>query len=266
MTKAKNSDGHEPIDEESPNDLRVHLQNRRVVRTPFLNVIMGGSPPCGDSVRSVKDHRRQAATSKKWPSKPENDPSITFSSDDAIGVHLPHNDPLLVEVGIAKCDVAKILVDTGSSVDLIFCDTLDRMGVDLHDMKPSSRSLTRFNGASEMMIGTIKLPVYACGVTHTVKFSVIQTKAPYNAILGTPWLHSMMAISSTYHQCVKFPGPNGQVQTLRGDQWAAHDLLIATLKMQQLTPRINAIAKKIQPQKDEILEVVIDDLDQSKVV
>lgn len=81
---------------------------------------MGGSPPYEDSVRSVKDHRRQAITSKKWPSKPENDSSITFSPDDAIGVHLPHNDPLLVEVGIVKCDVAKVLIDTGSSADLIF--------------------------------------------------------------------------------------------------------------------------------------------------
>ncbi|XP_013624530.1 PREDICTED: uncharacterized protein LOC106330636 [Brassica oleracea var. oleracea] len=227
---------------------------------------MGGSPPCGDSVRSVKDHRRQAVASNKWPSKPENDSSITFSPDDAIGVHLPHNDPLLVEVGIAKCDVAKVLIDTGSSVDLIFRDTLDKMGVDLRDMKPSSRSLTGFNGASETMIGTIKLPVYACGVIRTVKFSVIRTKAPYNAILGTPWLHSVKAVSSTYHLCVKFPGLNGEVQTLRGDQQAARELLIATVKMQQSTPRINAIEKQIQPQKDEILEVTIDDSDKSKVV
>ena len=116
------------------------------------------------------------------------------------------------------------------------------------------------------MIGAIKLLVYACGVTRTVKFSVIRTKAPYNAILGTPWLHSMKAISSTYHKCVKFPGPNGQVQALRGDQQAACDLLIATVKMQQSTPRINAISKQIQPKKDEILEVTIDDSDQSKVV
>ena len=175
-----------PIVEESPSDLRTQLRNKLIIEPNFLNVIMGGSPPCGDSVRSVKDHRRQEITSKKWPSKPENDSSITFSPDDAIGVHLPHNDPLLVEVGIAKCDVAKVLIDTGSSVDLIFRDTLDKMGVDLRDMKPSSRSLTGFNRASETMIGTIKLPVYACGVTRTVKFSVIRTKAPYNAILGTP--------------------------------------------------------------------------------
>ena len=36
--------------------------------------------------------------------------------------------------------------------------------------------------------------------------------------------------------------------------------------MQQSTPRINAVAKQIQPQKDDILEVTIDDSDESKVV
>ena len=65
---------------------------------------------------------------------------------------------------------------------------------------------------------------------------------------------------------MKFLGPNGQVQTLRGEQQATRDLLIATVKMQQSTPRINAVAKQNQPQKDEILEVTIDDSDESKVV
>ena len=111
----------------------------------------------------------------------------------------PHNDPLLVELGIAICDVANVLIDACSSVDLIFRVTLDKMGVDLRDMKPSSRSLTGFNGASETMIGTIKLPVYADGVTRTVKLSMIHTTTPYNGILGTPWLHSTKEISSTYH-------------------------------------------------------------------
>lgn len=95
------------------------------------------------------------------------------------------------------------------------------MRVNLSDMKPSSRSLTGFNGASEVMIGTIRLPVYACSVIRTVKFSFISTKTPYNAILGTPWLHWMKAISWSYHQCVKFPGQDDQIRTLRGDQKAA---------------------------------------------
>ncbi|XP_013589574.1 PREDICTED: uncharacterized protein LOC106298015 [Brassica oleracea var. oleracea] len=230
---------------------------------------MGGSPPCGDSVRAVKDYRRQAITAQKWPSQVEADHQISFSAADTHGISMPHNDLHLIDIGIGKCQVTKVLVDTCSSVDLIFQDTLDKMGVDLRDMKPSSRTLTRFNGSSEKMIGTIRLPVYAGDVTRTVKFSVIRAKAPYNAILGTPWLHSMKAIPSTYHQCVKFPGKDGTTQTIRGDQRAARELLIAAVKLQQSPSLVNAVTKpihKIHPQKEEILEVPIDEADPSKVV
>jgi len=230
---------------------------------------MGGSPPNGDSVRSVKDYRRQVATSQKWPTKPTSHPPITFSPDDAVGVHAPHNDPLLVVLGIGEYDVTKILIDTGSSVDLIFRETLQKMGVDLDDIKASSRTLTGFNGSSETILGTIRLPVRACGVTRTVKFAVVSTKAPYHAILGTPWLHSMQAIPSTYHQCVKFPGTDGKIKTLRGDQRAARDLLVATVKLQRSSLSVNSVStptSKVCSQESEVLELPIDDVDQSRIV
>lgn len=91
------------------------------------------------------------------------------------------------------------------------------MEVDLRDMKPSSRTLTGFSGSSEQMLGIIRLPVYAGDIVCTLKFSVIRAKALYNVIPGTPWLHSMKAIPSTYHECVKFPGKDGGTQTIRGD-------------------------------------------------
>ncbi|XP_013617422.1 PREDICTED: uncharacterized protein LOC106323924 [Brassica oleracea var. oleracea] len=142
------------------------------------------------------------------------------------------------------------------------------MRVDLRYMKPSSRTLNGFNGASKQMIG-IHLPVYAGGITRTVKFSVIRPKAPYNAILGTPWLHSMKAVPSTYHQCVKFPGKDGKTQTIRGDQQAAKELLIATVKMQQQPSLVNSVSKplhKIYPQKEEVREVAIDESDPTKII
>ncbi|KAF8095185.1 hypothetical protein N665_0339s0054 [Sinapis alba] len=230
---------------------------------------MGGSPPYADSVRAIKNYRRQATTSQKWPSQVDDDHHITFSAIDTRGLHTPHNDPLPIDIGIGECEVTKVLVDTGSSVDLIFRDTLDKMGIDLRDMKPSSRTLTGFNGASEQMIGRIRLPVYAGDVTRTVKFSIIRTKAPYNAVLGTPWFHSMQAIPSTYNQCIKFLGKNGTTQKVRGDQKAARELLIATVKLQQPTSLVNSVAKltrKIHPQEEEILEVSLDGYDPSKVV
>ncbi|KAF8104327.1 hypothetical protein N665_0174s0013 [Sinapis alba] len=213
------------------NDLQTKIKPEKAQQPPQINVIMGGSPHCGDSVRVVKDYRRQEATYQKWPMKSENDPHIVFSAEDTIGVHSPHNDPLLVKLGVERCDVTKVLIDIGSSVDLIVRDTLDKMGIDLSDVKPSTQSLTVFNGSSETMLGTIRLLVYACGITRTVMFSVISTKAHYNAIMGTPWIHSMKAVVSTYHQCVKFPCSDGKIPPLHGDQQAARDLLIATVKL-----------------------------------
>ncbi|KAF8088713.1 hypothetical protein N665_0532s0073 [Sinapis alba] len=154
--------------EGSSSDLQTQIQSKRAKRCLQINIIMGGSPPCGDSIRSVKDYRAKATTSQKCPVRPENNPQITFSVEDIMGIHMPHNDPLLVEVRIGDCEVTKVLIYTGSLVDLIFRDTLRKMGIDLHDMKPSSRSLIGFNGSSKLMLDTICLSVYACGVTRKI--------------------------------------------------------------------------------------------------
>ncbi|XP_013589138.1 PREDICTED: uncharacterized protein LOC106297449 [Brassica oleracea var. oleracea] len=206
---------------------------------------MGGLPPRGDSVRAIKDYRRQAVTVQKWPTQVKADNHISFSAADTRGISMLHNDPLLIDIGIGECQVTKVVVDTGSSVDFIFRDTLDRMGIDLRDMKPSSRTLTGFNGSSEQMIETIRLPVYAGDVTWTVKFSVIRAK------------------------CVKFPGKERTTQTIRGDRRAAREQLIAAIKLQQLVSLINSVAKpihKVYPQKEEVREVRIDEADPKKVI
>ncbi|XP_013624188.1 PREDICTED: uncharacterized protein LOC106330226 [Brassica oleracea var. oleracea] len=194
---------------------------------------MGGSSPCGKSVRSVKDYRQQVATSQRWPTRPPNHPPITFSPDDAEGIHVPHNDPLLVVLEIGEYDVTKVLIDTRSSVDLIFRGTLMKMGVDLDDIKPSSKTLTGFNGFSETILGIIRLP----------------------------------AIPSTYHQCVKFPGTDGKIKTLRGDQKAARELLVATVKLQRSSLSVNSVSPptyKACSQEGEVLELPIDDTDPSR--
>lgn len=110
LERSKSKDNLAPPDcdnRSAPEDLRAMLLARRAEIRPQINFIMGHSPPCGNSVRSVKDYRRQADTSQRWPLKPPNDHPITFFADDAIGVHIPHNDPLLVVLGIRAYDVTK---------------------------------------------------------------------------------------------------------------------------------------------------------------
>ncbi|XP_024007921.1 uncharacterized protein LOC112083930 [Eutrema salsugineum] len=181
---------------------------------------MGGLSTYNDSVRSIKKYGRQVMLAQKWqvksPKTAESD-AITFTEADTEGVDMPHNDPLVIELWVADCEVSRILVDTGSSVDLIFKETLDKMDLANHHLKSSVKPLTGFNGDTVYSIGTIRLSVYAAKTTRLVKFVVIDKPAIYNVILGTPRLQFMKAVPSTYHQCLKFPTAFG-VKTIRGSQ------------------------------------------------
>ncbi|KAF8088080.1 hypothetical protein N665_0554s0010 [Sinapis alba] len=132
------------------------------------------------------------------------------------------------------CEVNKRIPTQSHNCSAVADKTLEKLLIDLNDIKPSSRAFTGFNGSSTSLLGTICLNVFAGGVNKLVKFSVIDTKTQYNAILCTPWLHMMKAIPSTYHQCIKFPTKEGTVFTLKGNQRLARSMLISDLKSQQV--------------------------------
>lgn len=104
-------------------------------------------------------------------------------------------------------DVARVFIDIGSTIDVIYKDTLKRMGVDLNDVIPIPKPLMGFAGDTMMTNGTIRLQVAAAGVMKVVDFSVADAPAIYNIIMGTPWMNSMRAVRSTYQLCIKFPTP-----------------------------------------------------------
>ncbi|XP_010462569.1 PREDICTED: uncharacterized protein LOC104743154 [Camelina sativa] len=239
-----------------------------------INMIMGGLTTCRDSVRSIKAYQRGLEVKRDWmaqstPPTTTYEP-ITFTEDDASGLAGPHNDPLVVEMTIGESIVTKILIDTGSSVNVIFKDVLIQMEVDLrtadHDVQP----LTGFDGDTVMTVGTIMLPVYVGGTMHCINFAIIDKPIVYNVILGTPWLHKMKAVASTYHQCVKFPTSRG-IFTLRGDPLIARTCFI--IERQQRSARTFAISDpaeqpdgRVRPNTELIIQVNIDPSDTTRCV
>ena len=131
-----------------------------------------------------------------------------FTGQEAARVLHPHNNAIVVSTSLANNLVRRILIDNGSSADIIFKSALDRMK--LSGMRPT---LTE---------GTIDLPVTfgtpgGLEVTHIVLFLVVDQPSAYNIIIGRPTRNRLKAITSTYHLMMKFPTDKG-IAMMLGDQ------------------------------------------------
>nr|CAN68523.1 hypothetical protein VITISV_025156 [Vitis vinifera] len=148
------------------------------------------------------------------------DGTIIFPPVDPTWTLQPHRDALILSLEIGDFDVRRILIDPGSSADLVQASVMSHMGHTLTGLENPGRILSGFNGSSTTSLGDIVLPVQAGSVTLNVQFSVVQELSPFNVILGRTWLHYMKAIPSTYHQMVSFLTNDGQID-LYGSQLVA---------------------------------------------
>lgn len=76
----------------------------------------------------------------------------------------------------------------------------------------------------------------------------------YNAILGRPVLNQIKAITLTYHLLMCFPIEKG-IREIRGDQVAARECYIATLKGESSTSKKNISIEGLEV-RDERAQVI----------
>ena len=161
-----------------------------------------------------------------------------------IGVHIytprfrpisqhPYDDPLVIRVVIANKTVHKVLVDNGSSADIIFASALDKMGIGREKLKPVNAHLQGFSRERVLPLESIQLVLTLgdppCQATTTVRFLIVDAPSAYNILLGRPSLNVVRAIPSAYHIVIKFPTTNG-VGMVRGNQRIGRDYYSASIK------------------------------------
>ena len=180
------------------------------------------------SIRSAKIGEIQAVSKL-----PRLDTSITFSDLDLEGCQHPHDDPLVVRAVVANKTVHRVLVDNGSSADIIFASAFNKMGIGRERLEPVNTHLLGFSGEKVLPLGSIQLVLTLgeplCQATTTARFLIVDALFAYNILLGRPSLNAIKDIPSAYHMMIKFPTLNG-VGMVRGDQRVARECYSASMK------------------------------------
>ena len=85
---------------------------------------------------------------------PRLDTTITFSDSYMEGFQHPHDDPLVIKAIVANKTIHKVFIDNGSSADIIFASTFDKMGIGREKLEPVSTYLSGFSGERVLPLGS----------------------------------------------------------------------------------------------------------------
>jgi hypothetical protein len=171
------------------------------------------------SARHRKQERREVCLVKvaapvylDWSDK-----HITFNQCDHHDcVPSPGKYPLVVDPIIGNTRLTKVLMDGGSSLNIIYAETLGLLEIDLSTIRAGA---TPFHGIIPgkrvQPLGQLDLPV--CFGTpsnfhrETLMFEVVGFRGTYHAVLGRPCYTKFMAVPNYTYLKLKMPGPNGVI-------------------------------------------------------
>ena len=180
-------------------------------------MIVGGTTVTGSSKKAQKTYLRMVQNVQLTGSVPKiarrESPIIEFSEEDAQRLHHLHDDALVVSIRIEDYNMHRVLVDNGSSADILYYPAFQQMGIGREQLIPTNVPLIGFGGTRVLPLGAITLSVvvgdYPQQIAKDVTFLVVDCSSAYNAILGRPTLNSWKAVTSTYHLMIKFPTDYG---------------------------------------------------------
>ncbi|XP_077249342.1 uncharacterized protein LOC143888829 [Tasmannia lanceolata] len=197
---------------------------------------------------------------KETEGRPEQRPAHHLHEADYGKIDRQHDDAVVVRLTIANFNVSRILVDTGSSVNVLHQDAFTKMHIDKDRLEPVDWSIYGFSGGEIKVRGKIKVPV-TFG-THPVQqnimptFVIVHVPSAYNRIIGMPALNELGAVVSTAHLEMKFPTRHG-IGEVKGDQEKARECYATLLKKKKATKETFSIGgpdPRIEVRRGELVE------------
>jgi hypothetical protein len=186
------------------------------VENVFL--IFGGPTIDMSSRQRKREWHEVLATEKAPPSFLDwSEDAITFSREDHPNrIPNPGQYPLVVDPVIGNARFSKVLMDGGSSLNILYAHTMCLLEIGLDQLRPST---TPFHGVAPgkrvQPLGQIDLPVWFGTPDNyrkeTLTFEVVGFRGAYHAILGRPCYAKFMAVPNYTYLKMKMSGPNGVI-------------------------------------------------------
>jgi hypothetical protein len=171
------------------------------------------------AARHCKQERQEVCSAKvaapvylDWSDKP-----ITFDQGNHPDcVPSPGRYPLVVDPVIGNARLTKVLMDGGSSLNIIYAETLGLLEIDLSTIRADAAP---FHGIvpGKHVLPLGQLDLHVCFGTpsnfrrETLTFEVVGFRGTYHAVLGRPCYAKFMAVSNYTYLKLKMPGPNGVI-------------------------------------------------------
>ncbi|XP_021617952.1 uncharacterized protein LOC110618996 [Manihot esculenta] len=181
--------------------------------------------------------------------------TISFSSEDAQDIQMPHDDALVIEAIIHNYKVKKVLVDDGSKVNLLPYRVYQQMGIPEEQLIRDQAPIKGIGGTPVTVEGKVKLALTLGEAprtrTHHAVFLVAKLPLSYNAILGRLVLFDFEAVTSIRYLAMKFPTEAG-VGTVQGSQKEARAVYLATVaELSSAEKRMDSEVLEVRDEKTE---------------
>ena len=110
-----------------------------------------------------------------------------------------------------------MLVDTGSSLNVLPKGAFDRLDCEGLVLKPSDIIVRAFDGSKKTVHGEVDLPIKVGSQIFNSTFYIMDIRLAYSCMFGRPWIHKVGAVTSTLHQKLKYP-VKGRIVTVYGEE------------------------------------------------
>ena len=135
-----------------PQDQHPRQDNERL-RPPIgdIRMIVGGTAAARSSKKARKTYLRKVQNVQLTGVVPKiarrEGPIIGFSKEDARRLHHPHDDALVISLQVEDYNMHRVLVNNGSSTDILYYPVFQQMRIDRERFIPTNAPLVGFGGS-----------------------------------------------------------------------------------------------------------------------